>query len=87
MTYKERVAMLTTLSPYSSVFLAFFLQTLAKLHSMIASNLKPPETLPSFAWQEKKERRRRLLEAVRYRRRRLSCKLQQHRKAVKSGSF
>jgi len=50
-------------------------------------HLKPPETLPSLAWQEAKAKRRRVLEAVKNRRRILYQKLHQHKKAVKSGYF
>jgi len=35
---------------------------------MTTYNLKPPDTLPSFAWQEAREKRRRVLDAVRRRR-------------------
>ena len=35
---------------------------------MTAYNLHPPETLPSLAWQEAKDKRKKLLTAVRRRR-------------------
>jgi len=54
---------------------------------MTAYNLKPPDTLPSFAWQEKKEKRRSVLAAVRYRRRIFYRKMQQSNKAMKSSYF
>lgn len=38
------------------------------LYSMTAYNLTPPTTLPSLAWQETKEKRKKVLEAVRQRR-------------------
>jgi hypothetical protein len=36
---------------------------------MIFFPMKPPETLPSFAWQEAKAKRKQILAAVRHRRR------------------
>jgi len=45
---------------------------------MTAYNLKPPDTLPSLAWQEAKEKRRRVLEAVRRRRAEAYKRLREH---------
>jgi len=50
-------------------------------------HLTPPATLPSFAWQEAKEKRRKVLAAARQRRRILYQKLQHHNKAMKPGYF
>lgn len=46
---------------------------------------KPPQTLPSFAWQEAKEKRKKLLEAVRQRRAGLYQRMRNRNKAVKPG--
>jgi hypothetical protein len=54
---------------------------------MTAYNLKPPDTLPPFAWQEAKEKRKQALAAVRQRRAGLYHRLQNRKKAMNPGYY
>ncbi len=52
---------------------------------MTAYNLKPPETLPSLAWQEAKEKRKKLLAAVHRRRAVMYQRSYQKKRSLQSG--
>jgi len=51
---------------------------------MTAYNLKLPETLPSLAWQEAREKRKKLLAAVRRRRAVMYQRILQKKRSLQS---